>query len=270
MSFKIGFASESYNKNAAETIRREPQRTIAPRKSLVQVYFPDRNTTLTYFNDRFDLYCGDLVYVDGKLTGLIGRITDVNYNFKIKISDYKRVIALVDTTVHGQFFMAGSHFVTFDRNALPSNKIITWFKSPEAEEEFVSGNDDTSFRLDDLSGMNISKSIAERGHKYYMENKVRYISVDNGKGYAIVEGNDCYEIEFRYHNGEISQLVCSCFCSYSCKHEFASMLQLRETLEIIGKNYADEYEHSGYFAAVNKGTLFAFAIDGKDNASFTL
>ena len=48
------------------------------------------------------------------------------------------------------------------------------------------------------------------------------------------------------------------------------MLQLRETLEIIGKNYADEYEHSGYFAAVNKGTLFAFAIDGKDNASFTL
>lgn len=98
MSFKIGFASESDNKNAAETIRRESQRTIASRKSLVQVYFPDRNTTLTYFNDRFDLYCGDLVYVDGKLTGLIGRITDVNYNFKIKISDYKRVIALVDTT----------------------------------------------------------------------------------------------------------------------------------------------------------------------------
>ena len=59
-------------------------------------------------------------------------------------------------------------------------------------------------------------------------------------------------------------------CSYNCKHEFAAMLQLRETLELIEKNYGDEYERTGYFAAVNKGTLFAFAIDGKDNGSFTL
>ena len=56
----------------------------------------------------------------------------------------------------------------------------------------------------------------------------------------------------------------------NCKHEFAAMLQLRETLELIEKNYGDEYERTGYFAAVNKGTLFAFAIDGKDNGSFTL
>ena len=43
-----------------------------------------------------------------------------------------------------------------------------------------------------------------------------------------------------------------------------------ETLELIEKNYGDEYERTGYFAAVNKGTLFAFAIDGKDNGGFTL
>ena len=48
------------------------------------------------------------------------------------------------------------------------------------------------------------------------------------------------------------------------------MLQLRETLELIEKNYGDEYERTGCFAAVNKGTLFAFAIDGKDNGCFTL
>ena len=77
-------------------------------------------------------------------------------------------------------------------------------------------------------------------------------------------------MEFEYRNGEISQLICSCFCSYNCKHEFAAMLQLRETLELIEKNYGDEYERTGYFAAVNKGTLFAFAIDGKEAGSFTL
>ena len=52
--------------------------------------------------------------------------------------------------------------------------------------------------------------------------------------------------------------------------KFKESEQLRETLELIEKNYGDEYERTGYFAAVNKGTLFTFAIDGKDNGSFTL
>lgn len=187
------------------------------------------------------------------------------------MSDYKRVIAVVDTTVNGQFFMAGSHFVTFDREALPISKAVTWFKAPvKADDEFVSGSDDTTFRLDDLSGMKVSTAIAERGHEYYMKNKVRYICIDGTKGYAIVEGSEAYEVEFEYRNGEISHLICSCFCSYNCKHEFAAMLQLRETLELTEKHYSGEYERTGYFAAVNKGTLFAFAIDGKETGSFTL
>lgn len=77
-------------------------------------------------------------------------------------------------------------------------------------------------------------------------------------------------MEFSYHYGEISGLVCNCFCSYNCKHEFATMLQLKETLELIEKHYAAEYERTGYFAAVTKGTLFAFAIDGKETGSFTI
>lgn len=271
MTFKIGFATESTENKSAEAAYTVPQQTAVPRKSVVQIYFADRHMTLAYYNDRFDLQRGDMVYVDGKLEGLLGRVTEVNYNFKIKISEYKRVIAVVDTTVHGQFFMAGSHFVTFDREALPSSKAVTWFKAPlKDDDEFVSGSDDTAFCLDDLNGMNISTEIAEHGHKYYMENKVRYISIDGTKGYAIVEGNESYEVEFEYRNGEISKLICSCFCSYNCKHEFAAMLQLKETLELMGKNYADEFERTGYFAAINKGTLFAFAIDGKDNGTFSL
>ncbi len=271
MAFKIGFAAETTENKTVEPTYTIPQQTVAPRKSVVQIYFADRHMTLAYYNDQFDLHRGDMVYVDGKLEGMLGRVTDVNYNFKIKISDYKRVIAVVDTAVHGQFFMAGSHFVTFDRKALPGSKAVSWFKAPSKDDdEFVSGSDDTAFRLDDLNDMNISTVIAERGHGYYMENKVRYLSIDGTKGYAIVEGSESYEVEFEYKGGEISQLICSCFCSYNCKHEFAAMLQLRETLELIEKNYADEYERTGYFAAINKGTLFAFAIDGKETGSFTL
>jgi hypothetical protein len=271
MKFKIGFTSDSYNTPEEETTYPVVSRSSAPRKSVVQVMFPGRGATLAYYNDQFDLRVGDLVYVDGKLEGKRGRVTEVNYNFKIKLADYKRVIALVDTTVQGQFHFAGSHFVTFDREAIPSQKVVNWFKAPKKEEdEFISGSDDTSFRLDDLKGMNISPAVAERGRNYYLDNSVLYISVDGTHGYAIVQGSEAYEVEFEYRNGEISQLTCSCFCSYNCKHEFAAMLQLKETLDRIEKNYSAEYERTGYFAAMFKGTLFSFAIDDKDVGNFTL
>ena len=271
MAFKIGFAVEVQRNQTEEVVCKEPQQEGNVRRSVVQVYFEDRDMTLAYYNDQFYLRRGDLVYVDGKLEGLLGRVKDINYNFKIKVSDYKRVIAVADTSVRGRLFMGGSHFVTFDREALPNKKIRSWFKAPDKEEdEFISGSDDTTFRLEDLSGMKVSAAIAERGYDYYMDNKVRYISLDGAKGYAIVEGGEAYEVEFEYNNGEISKLTCSCFCSYNCKHEVAAMLQLRETLKVIEKNYVAEYESNGYFAAVSKGTLFAFAIDGKESGSFVL
>ena len=271
MAFKIGFATETTEKKFTETVPSAPTETIVPRKSVVQVHFPDRNMTLAYYNDQFDLHRGDLVYVDGKLEGLRGRVTEVNYNFKIKVSDYKRVISAVDTNVHGQFHMAGSHFVTFDADALPREKVALWFRAPQKDdEEIACGNDDSTFLLDDLKTMHISPSIAERGHEYYMDNRVRYLCVDAGEGYAIVEGGEAYEVEFVYCDGVISNLTCSCFCSYNCKHEFAAMLQLQETLELIMKHYSKEFEDSGYFAAIGKGPLFTFAIDGKETGSFTL
>ena len=271
MKFKIGFSAESHNVTQSSVATNQGA-SVAPKPSVVQARFPGRGSSLAYYNDQFDLHVGDMVYVDGKLEGQRGVITGVSYNFKIKVSDYKRVIALVDTEVHGKFFMAGSHFVSFDRNALPPEQVVTWFKAPEKDDiEYIVGSgDDTSFRLDDLKGMKISSAIAERGHEYYMENKVRYICLDGTRGYAVVEGSEAYEVEFEYRDGEIRNLVCSCFCSYTCKHEFAVMLQLRETLEVIEKHYAKQYEETGYFAAVHKGTLFAFAVDGKDTGSFTL
>ena len=195
MAFKIGFAVEVQRNQTEEVVCKVLHHEETVRRSVVQVYFEDRDMTLAYYNDQFDLRRGDLVYVDGKLEGLLGRVKDVNYNFKIKVSDYKRVIAVVDTNVQGRLFMGGSHFVTFDRETLPNTKVRSWFKAPaKEEEEFVSGSDDTMFRLDDLSGMKVSTAIAERGYGYYMDNKVRYISIDGARGYAIVEGSEAYEV----------------------------------------------------------------------------
>ena len=271
MFHRIGFAScsdESVSQSIPSAVSPAGR---TPRKSVVRIHFSARNMTLSYYNDAFDLKVGNLVYVDGKLEGLRGRVVDITYNFKIKLSDYKRVISVADTEVNGEFFFAGSHFVTFDPTALPYSKVISWFKAPDKEDDiYASGNDDFSFNLNDLSTMKISHDVAERGHDYYMESRVRYICLDGSKGHAIVEGTQIYELEFEYQNGEIRNLTCSCFCSYPCKHEFAAMLQLRETLELIAKNYEPQYKASNYFAAVVKGTLLSFAVDGKDVGSMIL
>lgn len=271
MTFKIGGFVASQSEKEQPKVFEPVQQVAAARKSLVQVKFANRGIALAYYNDQFDLKVGDRVYVDGKLEGQLGRVVEINYNFKIKASDYQKVIAKVDTEVHGEFYMAGSHFVTFDPSALPVQQVMLWFKAPEKEdEEFISGNDDSSFPLEELSQMGVSSAIAERGHQYYIENRVRYLSVNNGKGIAIVEGSECYAVEFEYNDGEISHLVCECPCAYPCKHEFTVMLQLRETLNIIQREYQEEYLDSGCFAAIQKGILFSFAVDGKEKGKLVL
>lgn len=270
MKFKIGFSGNSNEKENSSLSEQRVNKTDIPVKSLVQVRFPDRNMTLSYYNDLFDLHRGDLVFVDGKLEGLRGIVVDVSYNFKIKLSDYKRVIAVADTTLKGELHMALSHFVTFDSSVLPYKKVLGWFKAPSNEEdEIIVCNDDSSFVPDNLSDMKIDSQIADRGYDYYMRNKVVYICVDNTHGRAIVTGSNPYEVEFTYKNGEISNLLCDCFCSYTCKHEFAAMLQLRETLKEIEKNYADKLEGSDYFAAISKSALFKFCVDNKNTGSIT-
>ncbi len=236
-----------------------------PRKSVVRVHFPQRNMTLSYYNDSFDLHRGDLVYVDGKLEGMQGEVIDVNYSFKIKLSDYKRVIAVADTSVKGQLHICGSHLLTFDEKALPYDKVKSWFCAPGTDSEYVVGDDPQAFPLDDLHSMGVSDDIAKRGYDYYMNCQVCYLCVDGGKGRAIVEGSQYYDVEFTYKAGEISNLVCSCFCSYTCKHEFAAMLQLTECLKSISKDFKND--DPSYFAAVSKAAFVTNILRNKTSGS---
>ena len=117
MKHPIGFAPGCGDKDPSLQTHHVTQHT--PVKSLVQVHFPSKNQTLTYFNDRFDLYPGDLVFVEGKLEGIRGVIRTVTKNFKIKVADYKKVVSVADTRVSGPMYFAGSHFVAFRESVLP-------------------------------------------------------------------------------------------------------------------------------------------------------
>lgn len=270
MSFKIGFLAETENNDKQVEKAQGEKMVPTARKSVVEVFFADRWLTCSYYNDMFDLKRGDIVYVEGKLAGLRGRVVEINYNFKIKLSDYKRVIGVADTYVLGEFHQAGSHFITIDEDALKYEQVATWFKAPDSEnEEYASSNSDEVFNLYDLSGMNIKNKVAERGHEYFMENRVVYIELNHGKGRAIVIGSQAYDVEFHYDGEDISGFVCNCYCAGTCKHEVATMLQLRDILALVKKEYPF-VKHSDYLAAVSKGSFFEFVIDTNTNGTFTM
>ena len=113
----------------------------------MQVRFPSQGRSFAYYNDRFDLHVGDIVFVEGKLESVQGIVTEVSRSFKTKLSDYKRVIAVADTTVKGELYFGGSYLIAFDKNVIPYSKIRGWFLPPESDEEVAVGYDDESFFL---------------------------------------------------------------------------------------------------------------------------
>lgn len=269
MKFKIGFSGYEEEQQTAEQLAEMPGE-MQPVKSVVQVRFPSQGRSYSYYNDRFDLHVGDIVFVEGKLESVQGIVTEVSRSFKIKLSDYKRVIAVADTEVKGRLYFGGSHLIAFDKDVIPYDKIRAWFFPPESEEEYAVGYDDESVHIDDPRAFGFRSEIAERGFDYYNRCKVVYISVDGESGRAIVEGSRAYELTFDYFVGEISNLTCGCFCSYHCKHEFAMLLQLRETLNKIEECYDDEYSQGDYFAAVSNSALMNYAVDRKEKGSIVL
>lgn len=270
MNIKIGFTENGYD-NSFYTPETVTKAETSPRKSVEKVHFPLRGQAWSYYNDRFDLHKGDLVFVERKLEGKRGIVVDVNYNYKIKISDYKRVISVADTEVKGEVFFADSHLLAFEPTVIPYEKVSTWFKAPaDAEDEIVCGSDDSSFLLEEYDKQKIPFEIYHRGYDYYADDRVIYLSLDGETGHAIVEGSEYYDVDFTYRNGEISALTCDCFCSYTCKHDVAVLLQLNDILKTIEENYANKYEQSNYFAAVSKSEFYSMAVGRKEKGSIIL
>ncbi len=239
--------------------------------SLVQVYFPERGMAFSYYNDLFDLCCGDIVYVEGKMAGLRGRVVAVSHTFKIRLSDYKRVISLADTDVAGTFHMAGSHFLWFDREQLETERVRNWFKPPEKMEEYVIGRDGSGFPLDRmLDELSYERETLEKGKEIFLKNQVVYLVIDRGEGVAIVQQDEAIEVEFEFRNGMIHNLVCECFEMGICRHKLGALFQLRELLAKVVHDYLDTYEKTGYFAAMSKKEFFMFVVDGKSGGSFRM
>ena len=180
----------------------------------------------------------------------------------------QRVIGAADRNVRGTFYALGAHLVTLEPNVLPFRQVRGWFLPPEADGEYAVGHGPGPvYALEQLS---IPAGVAEKGHAYYMENRVIYLSVDGTAGHAIVSGSVPYEITFTYADGSVSALTCGCYETGLCKHGAALLLQLRETLEKIHEHWPDALAEDGYFAAVSKSAFSFFTTSSSKPASITL
>ena len=61
MKYKIGF--HGYEENNNEDLQVAEAVENKPVKSVVQVRFPSQGRSFAYYNDRFDLRVGDIVFV---------------------------------------------------------------------------------------------------------------------------------------------------------------------------------------------------------------
>ena len=252
---KIGF-NLSNEKREDAPLPTQTVTTTEPIKSLVDVYFPESGVKFPYYNDSFDLHKGDLVYVDGKFEGEKGRVVAVYYTFKINLDHYKRVVHKIDTTVKGELFFANGHMISFERDVIPKQKLTSWFLPPQADEVItVEDTSATFYPLHELNKIPVPDHIIERGEEHYMENRVVYVEIDGERGYAIVDGTKPYELEFSYRNGSVTLPLCPCFCSGTCKHQVALLLQLRETIDLIESDYKDKFD--GYFALLQRDAFFS-------------
>lgn len=270
MKFKIGFSAEEKKEKLTQEIQQEVKPEVKPKPSLVDIRFPDIYRSYTYYNDRFDLHEGDTVFVDGKLEGVAGRVVAVNYNFKIKLSDYKRVIGVADTDIKGQLYFADTRVIAFDPNTIPFGKIASWYFPPaDHEEEVVSGEDDSTLLLDKPETWKADIDPCDYDGDEDA-NDVIYLSLDNGVGKAIVKGKKYHVVEFFYQNGEISKLTCACYSAGMCWHEVAALFELRRKLKWIEEKYADEFQNSSTFASLDKAAFCNMVLMSRQNGSFQI
>ena len=232
----------------------EPKKPV---RSLVRVRFEDFDRELAYFNDRFDLSCGDRVFVSGKLAGKPGFVTSVTTKFKIKMSDYhyEKVIALAQTPIHGAYKPVADKMLSYDSAALSPEAFRTWVLPPEddtddPDDEVIYG-DGYEIPLDDPHrGEEVEHATFERALEYCRTGKIGYVSVRNGIGRAFVQGSKWYELEFRIRNNAIEEAYCDCPFPGLCKH----LLAVAIMLSVINRNGDIDLDRD--FVLIDKNRFF--------------
>ncbi|MBP3328736.1 MAG: hypothetical protein J6L91_07500 [Clostridia bacterium] len=255
MKFKLGFSLKDENENE-ETVTAEAAETEKSDcvRSVVNVRFAD-GRILPYYNDSFNLQKGDCVYVDGKLAGRIGTVIDVTTRFKVDLEYYKRVVAKLNFDFHGEFVKINTLMVSFDKKALPFEQVKSWYFPPkEKEQEFFTGDGYTFDLLEDEAYLDFK--VAKKAAELLDNGGLKYLSIIDGVGRAIIGNENLHIVEFRY-NAEtcvLTDIFCDCLAFGLCKHCVAVCLALHTLIN------DEQYDEEKSFCALDNFTFFENAI----------
>ncbi len=231
----MGFGRDDKEKTEAVIPQVEEPRTAV--KSLVRVHFEDAAYELTYFNDAFDLKPGDRVFVSGKRAGEVGIVNAVSTKFRIKASDYERVIALAQTPIRGTYKPVADKMLSYDSNALSPEEFRKWVMQPEEpteDDEIICGDGYEIPLNDPHNAEGVDKAVFGRALNYCGSGRIGYIAVKGGVGKAYVEGEHWYELDFRIRDNIIEEAYCGCPYPGLCKH----LLAVAVTLSVMS-NHGD-------------------------------
>jgi hypothetical protein len=223
--------------------------------NVVYVRFRD-GREFPYLNDKFDLSIGDNVYVDGKLTGEIGTVTDVLENFKVSLRYYKYVTAKIDNDISGTFKKQGNYYYTTGKDAIPFEKMLLWVKEPESEseepEEFIKGKGYTINLAEFFDAQD--EPIEEYSENYYNaldvveDGELQFVTVKDGIGKAVIQNErHTKTVEFNFDSEKMlmTDVYCDCISPRLCKDMLAT------AIAIMDMNDEDNSSTAGDFSIIN-------------------
>ena len=256
---KIGFNINPETTDIAEVKAYVPV-VEEPKLSVVTVRFED-GREYPYLNDKFNLKIGDMVFVDGKLKGRLGMVVAVTTKFKVSLAYYKYVLAKADFSFHGSFKPVANFVVSRGEETIPFEQLQTWLPpaAPDDEpEEFVCG-EGYAVNLNDIeSTEGFDYDTADAAVELLTEGYVKFISVVNGIGRAVIKRRHLQIVEFRLEGNNMTDIFCGCLNPGLCRHILAVAIgtkKIIDTLEIGEKESFTAIENDLFnIATNNRGT----------------
>lgn len=110
-------------------------------------------------------------------------------------------------------------------NVLTIDQVKKWYFPPREEEEKFFVGDGYEIELDDLMSCEDIEIVDFDDAFDMVENgEVKFITINNGKGFAIIKRNKPHLIEFEYSNRVIKNLLCDCIKPSFCDHSMAACI----------------------------------------------
>ncbi len=230
---KIGFKTNSAPSTENPVVAKQPE-PQPPVRCLAYVRFSGVQKAYAYYNDRFCLQAGDTVFVSGKLAGRPGTVESVQTHFKIRLSDYERVLSKAEGDLRGHFEALLDKMICGDPDVLPPEMFRTWVLPPEEDAEDILLGQGFRVELDTFEhDGEMPESALYKGLDLCKDGRVVYLHVHNGAGTAFLSGDVWREVNFTLANGTVGDLYCDCPYPDNgmCKHMAAVLITLRTLLQ---------------------------------------